>query len=106
MLSSCAWMDLDVVYEPIVKQFDIILGKGKYYLIACPQMRALHHRGGERRLNMLRKRYAEGGAELAKTNDISKETIDLMQKPIFGDDAYVTLVTEFVTHMFDRDDNF
>ena len=29
-----------------------------------------------------------------------------MQKPIFGEDAYVTLVTEFVTHMFDRDDNF
>jgi hypothetical protein len=29
-----------------------------------------------------------------------------MQKPIFSDDAYVTLVTEFVTHMFDRPDNF
>jgi hypothetical protein len=106
LLSSCAWMDIDVVYEPIVKQFDIILGKGKYYMIACPQMRALHHRGGERRLSMLRKRYAAGGAELAKTGDISKEAIDLMRKPIFGEDAYVTLVTEFVTHMFDRDDNF
>ena len=47
LLSSCAWMDIDVVYA-----------------------------------------------------------IDLMQKPIFGEDAYVTLVTEFVTHMFDRDDNF
>ena len=35
-----------------------------------------------------------------------QETIDLMQKPIFSDDAYETLVVEFVTHMFDRDDNF
>ena len=26
LLSSCAWMDLDVVYEPVRKQFDIILG--------------------------------------------------------------------------------
>ena len=106
LLSSCAWCDLDVVYEPIKKQFDIILGHEGYQLIACPQMRALHHRGGERRLNILRKRYWEGGAELAKTGKISQEAVDLMQKTIFSDEAYEKLVVEFVTHMFDRDDNF
>ena len=99
-------MDLNVVYEPIVKQFDIILGHEGYTLIACPQMRALDHRGGPRRLNMLREKYRKGGAELAKTGKLSKEAIDLMQKPIFSDEAYETLVVEFVTHMFDRDDNF
>ena len=106
LLSSCAWCDLDVVYEPIIKQFDIILGHEGYQLIACPQMRALHHRGGERRLNILRKRYWQGGAELAKTGKLSKEAIDIMQKTIFSDEAYEKLVVEFVTHMFDRDDNF
>ncbi|MBR2058753.1 MAG: flavodoxin family protein, partial [Fibrobacter sp.] len=106
LLSSCAWMDIDVVYEPIRKQFDIILGHEGYTLIACPQMRALDHRGGPRRLAMLREKYRKGGEELAKTGSLSQEAIDLMQKPIFSDDAYVTLVTEFVTHMFDRDDNF
>ena len=106
LLSSCAWMDLDVVYEPVRKQFDIILGHEGYTLIACPQMRALDHRGGPRRLNMLRDKYRKGGAELATTGKLSQEMIDLMQKPIFSDDAYETLVVEFVTHMFDRDDNF
>jgi putative NADPH-quinone reductase len=106
LLSSCAWMDIDVVYEPIRKQFDIILGHEGYTLIACPQMRALDHRGGPRRLAMLREKYRKGGEELAKTGSLSQEAIDLMQKPIFSDDAYVTLVTEFVTHMFDRPDNF
>lgn len=106
LLSSCAWCDIDVVYEPIRKQFDIILGKDGYDLIVCPQMRALHHRGGERRLNMLRKRYAAGGAELAKTGKLSKDAIDMMQKPLFGDETYRELVVQFVTHMFDRDDNF
>ncbi len=106
LLSSCAWMDLDVVYEPVRKQFDIILGHEGYTLIACPQMRALDHRGGPRRLNMLHEKYRKGGAELATTGKLSQETIDLMQKPIFSDDAYETLVVEFITHMFDRDDNF
>lgn len=106
LLSSCAWCDLDVVYEPIRKQFNIILGEEGYTLVACPQMRALHHRGGERRLNMLRAKYKKGGIEMAQTGALSKETIDLLQKPIFSDDAYKTLVVEFVTHMFDRDDNF
>ena len=62
LLSSCAWSDIDVVYEPIVKQFDCILGHENYQLIACAQMRALHHRGGERRLGILHKRYWQGGA--------------------------------------------
>jgi hypothetical protein len=99
-------MDIDVVYEPIRKQFDIILGHEGYTLIACPQMRALDHRGGPRRLKMLRDKYKVGGAELARTGTLTQETIDLLQKPLFSDDAYVTLVTEFVTHMFDRPDNF
>ena len=99
-------MDIDVVYEPIVKQFDIILGHDGYTLIACPQMRALDHRGGPRRLAMLREKFRLGGEELAKTGSLSQETIDMMQKPIFSDEAYETLVVEFVTHMFDRPDNF
>lgn len=106
LLSSCAWCDLDVVYEPIIKQFNIILGADGYTLVACPQMRALHHRGGERRLNMLRAKYKEGGLELAKTGALSKETIDLLQKPMFSEEVYKELVVQFVTHMFDRDDNF
>ena len=99
-------MDLDVVYEPIRKQFDIILGHEGYTLIACPQMRALDHRGGPRRLAMLREKFRKGGAELATTGKLSQEAIDMMQKPIFSEEAYETLVVEFVTHMFDRDDNF
>ena len=57
-------------------------------------------------LKMLRDKYKAGGAELARTGNLTQETIDLLQKPLFSDDAYVTLVTEFVTHMFDRPDNF
>jgi len=106
LLSSCAWCDIDVVYEPIIKQFDIILGKDGYQFVACPQMRALHHRGGERRLKMLRDKYFKGGVEMAKNGILSKEMIDLLQKPLFSDDVYKKLVVEFVTHMFDRDDNF
>jgi len=106
LLSSCAWCDIDVVYEPIVKQFDIILGKGGYQLVACPQMRSLHHRGGPRRLKMLSDKYYKGGVEMAEKGFLSEETIALLQKPIFSDDVYKTLVVEFVTHMFDRDDNF
>lgn len=106
LISSCAWMDIEKAYEPIIKQFNIILGEGKYDFIACPQMRALHHRGGERRLNILRNKYKEGGRELGQTGALTKAAIDNMQKPIFSDEAYEKLVIEFVTHMFDRDDNF
>lgn len=106
LLSSCAWCDIDVVYEPIVKQFDIILGHDGYQLVACPQMRSLHHRGGPRRLKMLHDKYYKGGLEMAEKGSISKETIDLLQKPLFSDEVYKTLVVQFVTHMFDRDDNF
>ena len=89
-----------------MKQFDIILGHEGYTLIAAPQMRALDHRGGPRRLAMLREKFRKGGEELAKTGKLSQEAIDMMQKPIFSEEAYLTLVTEFVTHMFDRPDNF
>ena len=106
LLSSCAWCDLDVVYEPIVRQFDIILGKGGYTLIACPQILSFHHRILKLLLYILRKNYAQGGAELAKTGTLSQEAIDLMQKPLFGEETYKELVVQLVTHMFDRDDNF
>lgn len=105
LLSSCAWCDIDVIYEPIRKQFDLILGHEGYQLVACPQMRAIYYRGGERRLNILHKHYWQGGAELAKTGKISQEAIELMQKPIFCDDAYKKLVVGFVTHLSDSADN-
>jgi len=51
-------------------------------------------------------KFGHGGAELAKTGRLSQASIDLMQKCIFSDEAYEKLVVEFITHMFDRDDNF
>jgi len=40
------------------------------------------------------------------TRTVLLRAIDLMQKCIFSDAAYEKLVVEFVTHMFDRNDNF
>ena len=40
------------------------------------------------------------------TRTVLLRAIDLMQKCIFSDVAYEKLVVEFVTHMFDRNDNF
>lgn len=88
LISSCAWIERDVVYASVFTQLDMILGKGKYLALTTPQMNAIMYHAGGRRLAKKQADYKKAGAEYAATGTVSQETIEALARPMFSDEVY------------------
>ena len=88
LISSCAWIEKEIVYASVFSQLDMILGKGKYLALTTPQMNAIVYHAGGRRLIKMQSNYKKAGEEYAATGTVSKETIDLLARPMFSDSVY------------------
>ena len=48
LISGCAYNETNEVYDPILREFDLILGKGNFLPILCPQYKTMIDNGGAR----------------------------------------------------------
>ncbi len=87
-ISSCAWIERDIVYASVFSQLDMILGKGAYTALTTPQMNAIVYHSNGRRLVKLQDNYRKAGQEYAQTGKVSQETVDMLAKPMFSDLVY------------------
>ena len=90
LISGCAYTETDVVYVPVIKQFDLILGKDNYTALFCPQFKTMADNGGrkERILN----KFVKAGEEFAKNGWLSQKTIETATKPPFSSEVYKTIL--------------
>ena len=88
LISSCAWIEKDVVYKAVFDQLDMILGKNGYLALTTPQMNAIVYHADGRRLLKKQADYKKAGEEFARTGSVSRETIDLLARPMFSAEVY------------------
>ncbi|MDE6773776.1 MAG: flavodoxin family protein [Treponemataceae bacterium] len=88
LISSCAWIEKEVVYASVFSQLDMILGKGGYLALTTPQMNAIVYHAGGRRLAKMQADYKKAGEEYAATGTVSEKTIAYLARPMFSDSVY------------------
>lgn len=91
LISGCAYNETAQVYDPILREFDLILGKSNYLPILCPQYKTMIDNGGARVDRSIAKFYA-AGEEYAKGETLSPETIKDITRPPFSPTVYKTIL--------------
>ncbi|MCH5289493.1 MAG: flavodoxin family protein [Treponema sp.] len=88
LISSCAWVEKEVVYASVFSQLDMILGKGGYLALTTPQMNAIIYHAGGRRLVKMQSDYKKAGEEYAATGTVRAETVAYLARPMFSESVY------------------
>lgn len=91
LISSCAYVETAEVYDPILKQCDLICGKGGYTALLCPQVRTMVEKGGSR-AERAAERFVRAGEEFAATGALSEETLRAVTRPPFSQKVYETVL--------------
>ena len=95
LISGCAWTDTDTVYESIVKQFDMICGKGNYDTIWCPQLKTLSNQGMRPRFVRYLANFEAAGKEYGQTLKISEETRSKISRLAYSESVYKELLASY-----------
>ena len=91
LISGCAYNETNEVYDPILREFDLILGKGNFLPILCPQYKTMIDNGGARVDRSVAK-FTAAGAEYAKAETLSPETVADITRPPFSPAVYRTIL--------------
>jgi hypothetical protein len=95
LVSSCAHTSTDFVYEPVIREFDLIWGKDKYSTVFCPQGEILMLDQMRPILNRYLSHVAKAGEELALHGAISDETHKQICAPLVPVRAVEKMMTHF-----------
>lgn len=95
VVASCAYTDSAAVFEPLLKQYDCICGKGNYLPILCPQIFTLFKLDGEGRKKRYLNKFYEAGRQFAVSGTLSEETLADLSKPPFSAETYRVLLEKF-----------
>lgn len=94
IISGCAWND-QRVFDPLIKQFDCIVGHDRYETLFCPQVKAVVDQGMKPRLVRYLKNYEEAGEEFGRNGCFSPETRELLKKTPFSRPVYKQILEKF-----------
>ena len=95
IITSCAYTEFGPVYEPLIKQFDCICGKGKYTMLFSPQLKTLIDLNNENKINRYLNKFKEAGKEFAQNGKLADETIEKLKVPPFSEGAYKVFLDGF-----------
>lgn len=98
IITSCAYTEYGPVYEPLIKQYDCICGKGNYLMLFAPQLKTLMDLNNEAKINKYLAKFNEAGIEFGKNLELSNETYELLKKPPFTEGAYKIFLNNFWTN--------
>lgn len=91
LISSCAFAEIDEVYDPLLRQFDLICGRGSYTAIFCPQLHTAVHNGGTR-MERIKASFIAAGEEFDHSGHLSEETLRRLSRPPFSHGVYETIL--------------
>ena len=95
ILSSCAYTEVDKVYDSVISEFDYIVGKDKYTKILVPQVKTLVDINNESKLNRFLKKYIEAGKKFMEVGYLDKEDELALSKAPFSEGAYKIFLDQF-----------
>ena len=91
LISGCAYNETEEVYAPVLSEFDLILGKGNFLPILCPQFKTMIDNGGARVGRSVAK-FTAAGEEYACGETLSPETIRNITRPPFSPPVYRSIL--------------
>ncbi len=95
LISTCGYGQTDLIYDPLLAQFDIIAGVGTYDAVLCPQGEALRAPGLERRIERHLSKFREAGRELIFRGRLSEETKRSLRRPMLPKNTFRVLLNQF-----------
>jgi len=95
IITSCAYTEFGPVYEPLIKQFDCICGKGKYTMLFSPQLKTLIDLKNDNKINRYLNKFTEAGKEYKEFGFLSPETEEKLKVPPFSEGAYKVFLDGF-----------
>lgn len=95
VISSCAYTEVNRVYDSVKAQFDFICGKGCYTGIYVPQIKTLVDIKNENKLNRFLTKYKTAGHKFAEEGMLSEEECNSLSKPPFSEGAYKIFLDQF-----------
>ena len=95
IISTCGYARTDVIYDPLLAQYDCICGKGNYYALLCPQGKTLSIPELYDRMEVYLEKYVEAGKEFATTGALTEDTVMALREPPFIDRRFKILLKKF-----------
>ena len=95
IISSCAYTEVDKVYDAVKAQFDYIVGKDGYTGIYVPQLMTLVELKSEAKLNRFKEKFIESGKKFMQDGFLDLETLKGLSKPPFSEGAYKIFLNQF-----------
>lgn len=95
LISTCAYTEVDKVYDSIISEFDYICGKDSYFKIFVPQVKTLVDIKNENKLNRFLTKYIEAGKTFMEIGYLDKELQASLSKPPFSEGAYKIFLDQF-----------
>ncbi len=102
IITSCAYTEHGPVYEPLIKQYDCICGKGNYTMLFAPQLKTLMDLNNTAKIDKYLSKFRDAGVEFGKNLSLSDETYELLKKPPFTEGAYKIFLNNFWTSERER----
>ena len=91
LISSCAYTETDMIYDPLKAQYDLIIGKGEYTDLFFPQLKTLVDKGGSRKVRF-ENRVKAAGREFGRNRALSAETKAGIVRAPFPQDVYKVII--------------
>lgn len=91
IVSGCAYTETDVVYDPLLRQLDLVFGKNAYTPILLSQFKTMADNGGQRTQRQLN-RIGLAGEEFGANGFLSEKTRREAEKPPFSREVYKTIL--------------
>ena len=95
LVSSCAHASTEIVYDAVVREFDMICGKDNYTKIFCPQGEILLLEQMKPILNKYLKGVKEAGREFGRERHLSVETTQKVCGPLIPVRAVEKMMTGY-----------
>ena len=95
VISSCAYTEVDKVYDSVTKEFDYICGKDKYLSIFVPQVKTLVDVKNENKLNRFLQKFKEAGKSFMENGYLDIKDRENLSKAPFSEGAYKIFLDQF-----------
>ena len=95
IVSTCGYAQTDLIYDPLLKQYDCICGEGNYYALLCPQGKCMTIPELHERMEVFLEKYSEAGKEFALSGTLSEETVMNLRVPPFNERRFKLLLNKF-----------
>ncbi len=95
VIASCGYVSMDTMFEGLLKEYDLICGKGNYTRILCAQGELLQAGNRTRQVMQYLQEVKRAGEEFIQTGAVSKERQDILDRQMVSPKTFEVLIKRY-----------